>query len=308
MFLPPLHDPNGHRLACTAVRWAALATLAAGVVGALSVAQLAPGQAIDRVRVAPSPPVRSVPNGLFIVVRSPDAYSRSAASGNRGSWVGPSYGPPGAAAVGNATIEWEVGYDAERPETERVALANLTQDWQEDQRAGVSVPHVVGGRVVGEVPGFFVLQVVRQSAPSELVVAFPVSRDVHTFVRFLLTRPESNEYRVRGTILASSWNRGQAFVAMSRVKLEGNLPPALVSIRARRGGRIVAGFALDFLRHPVVGIPVTLERRSGGRWRRIASVRTSRLGGYRFKVRPGTYRARATMSRFSAVSKAVRSR
>jgi hypothetical protein len=290
------------------VRWAALATLAAGVVGALSVAQLAPGQAVDRVRVAPTPPAASVPNGLFVVVRSPDAYSRSAASGTRGSWVGPSYGPPGAGPVGNATIEWEVGYDAERPETERVALANLTQDWQEDQRAGVSVPHVVGGRVVGEVPGFFVLQVVRQSAPSELVVAFPVSRAVHTFVRFLLRRPESNEYRVRGTILASSWNRGQALVAMSRVKLEGNLPPALVSIRARRGGRVVAGFALDFLRHAVVGIPVTLERRSGGRWRRIASVRTSRLGGYRFKVRPGTYRARATMGRFSAVSKPVRSR
>lgn len=289
------------------MRWAALATLAAGVVVALSVAQLAPGQAIDRVRVTPPATVRSVPDGLFIVVGSPDGYSRAAFSGTRGSWVGPSYGPPGGPPVGNAAIDWEVGYDAEQPETERVALAHLTQDWQEDQRADVSVPHVVGGRMLGDIPGFFVLQVVRQSSPSELVMAFPVSRDLHTFVRFLLPRPESNEYRVRGSILPSSWNRGQALVAMSRVTLDGNLPPSLVSIRTRRRG-VVSGSALDFLRHAVVGIPVSLERRTGRGWRRLASVRTSRFGGYRFKVRPGTYRTRATLGRFSAVSKAVRSR
>ncbi len=292
------------------MRWAALASLAAGAVAALSVAQLAPGQAIDRVRVAPNPPVPSVPDGLFIVVGSPDAYSRAAASGPRGSWIGPEYRPQGSPNPwGNAAIDWEVGFDGRQMDTERIALANLTKDWQEDQRAGASIPHIVGGRVVGDIPGFFVLQVQRQSAPSELVLAFRLSRDIHAFVRFLLTRPESNNYYVNGSILASSWNRGQALVAMSRVKLEGNLPPALVSIRARNGGRVVAGFALDFLRHAVVGIPVTLERRAGGGWRRIATARTSRLGGYSFKVAPGTYRARATLAtRFSATSRAARVR
>ena len=121
------------------MRWAALATVAAGVGIALSVAQLAPGQSIDRVRVAPNPPVATVPPGLFIVVGSPDAYSRSSVSGGRGSWVGPGYAPLGAPNPwGNATIDWEVGYDARPLDTERVALANLTRDWQEDQRAGAS--------------------------------------------------------------------------------------------------------------------------------------------------------------------------
>jgi hypothetical protein len=291
------------------VRWAAFSTLAAGVVTALSVAQLAPGQAVDRVRVAPNPPVASIPDGLFVLVGSPDAYSRAAASGTRGTWVGPPYGTAGAAnPSGNATIEWEVGFDARPLDTERVALGNLTQDWVEDQRAGVSIPHVVGGRVVGDIPGFFVLQVQRQSAPSELVVAFRLSSDFHAFVRFLLTRPESNQHYVNGSILASSWNRGQALVAMSRVKLEGNLPPSLVSIRPRKGGRMVGGFALDFLRHAVVGIPVTLERRTGSAWRRVATVRTSRFGGYSFRVRPGSYRARATLARFSATSRPTRIR
>jgi hypothetical protein len=292
------------------VRWAALATLAAGVVAALSVAQLAPGQAIDRVRVSPNPPVASVPPGLFVVVRSPDVYSRVSTSGTRGSWIGPQYHQAGTGNPwGNVGIDWELGFDGRRMDTERLALANLTRDWAEDQRAGVSVPHLVGGRIVGDIPGFFVLQVQRQSAPSELVLAFPLSRDLHAFVRFLLTRPESNDFYVNRTILASSWNRGQALVAMSRVSLEGNLPPSLVSIRTRRGGRIVSGFALDFLRHAVVGIPVTLERRAGRGWRRVATVRTTRLGGYSFRVTPGTYRARATLPpRFSATSAAVRAR
>jgi hypothetical protein len=291
------------------VRWAALVTLAAGVATALSVAQLAPGQAIDRVRVAPNPPVASVPDGLFVVVGSPDSYSRAASSGTRGSWSGPRYWPPAEPARSNtAAIDWEVGFDGRRMDTERIALANLTRDWMEDQRGGVSVPHVVGGRTVGDIPGFYVLQVQRQSAPSELVAAFPLSRDLHAYVRFLVTRPESNEFLVHGTIAASSWNRGQALVAMSRVRLEGNLPPALVSIRSRKGGRIAAGFVLDFLRHSVVGIPVTLERRTGRGWRRVATVRTSRIGGYSFRVRPGTYRARATLGRFSARSRAARIR
>jgi hypothetical protein len=292
------------------VRWAALATLAAGVGLALSAAQLAPGQAIDRVRVAPTPPVASVPDGLFVIVGSPDAYSRASATGSRGSWIGPEYRPQGApSSWGKAAIDWEVGFDARRMDTERIALANLTKDWQEDQRAGVSVPHVVGGRVVGDIPGSFVLQVVRQSAPSELVVAFPISPDLHTYVRFLLTHPDSNDFYVNGSILASSWNRGQALVAMARVKLEGNLPPSLVSIRTRRGGRLVSGFVLDFLRHAVVGTPVVLERRSGQGWRRVSTVRTSRLGGYSFRAAPGTYRARATLgTRFSAASRPVRVR
>ncbi|HET7857226.1 MAG TPA: hypothetical protein VFL41_12290 [Gaiellaceae bacterium] len=292
------------------MRWAAFATVAAGVVAALSVAQLATGQTIDRVRVAPNPPVASIPEGLTLVIGSPDAYSRVSASGGRGSWVGPPYAPLGAPnAWGNASIDWEVGFDTRQLDTERIALANLTRDWQEDQRAGVSVPHVVGGRVVGDVPGSFVLQVQRQSAPSELVVAFPLSRDLHAYVRFLLLRPETNDFYVNGSIKASSWNRGQALVAMARVKLEGNLPPSLVSIRARRGGRVVSGFALDFLRHAVVGIPVTLERKRGRGWRRVSTVRTSRLGGYSFRVAPGTYRARARLgARFAATSSVVRAR
>jgi hypothetical protein len=289
------------------VRWAALVTLAAGVVTALSVAQLAPGQAIERVRV--DRPAAALPDGLFLVVESPDEYSRAALRPTSGSWIGPDYWLPGNPAMRNkVSMDWEVGYDERPLATERIALANLTRDWTEDQRAGVSIDHVVGSRVVGTIPGFFVLQAVRRSAPSELVVAFPVAPKLHAFVRFLLLRPESDDYYVKGSILGSSWNRGQALLAMSRVRLEGNLPPSVVSIRVRRKG-VIAGFVVDFFRHGVVGVPATLERRVGSGWKRVKTVRTSALGGYSFKVKPGSYRVRGTLGgRFSATSRPLRVR
>ena len=289
------------------MRLAALVTLAAGVVIALSAAQLAPGQAIERVRL--DRPAPALPNGLFLIVGSPDEYSRAALRPTSGSWAGPAYWRlDNLAARNTATIDWEVGYDERPLATERIALANLSRDWSEDQRGGISIDHVVGRRVVGTIPGFYILQVERRSAPSELVVAFPVAPTLHAFIRFLLLRPESDAYYVKGSILASSWNRGQALLAMSRVRLEGNLPPSVVSIRIRRRG-IIAGFAVDFFRHGVVGVPATLERRVGSRWKRMRTARTNALGGYSFKVKPGSYRVRATLAgRFSATSRALRVR
>ncbi len=289
------------------MRWAVLATLAAGVVAALSVTQLAPGLAIERVRV--DRPGAQVPGGVYLLIRSPAEYSRSALRGTSGSWVGPPYWLPENPSVRNTTsIDWEVGFDARPLNTERIALANLTRDWTEDQRAGVSVPHVVGRRIVGTVPGVFILQVERRSSPAELVMALPVAPRLHAFIRFLLLRPENDSFFVKGSILASSWNRGQALLTMSRVRLEGNLPPSLVSIRPRRKG-VLTGFVVDMHHHAVVRIPVALERRSGSGWRRVATTRTNRLGGYTFRVKAGSYRARATLAgRFSARSRPLRMR
>jgi hypothetical protein len=290
------------------VRWAALLTVAAGVVAALSVAQLAPGQSIERVRV--DRPAAGLPASLNLLIGSPDEYSRESARASSGTWIGPPYWLPANPAMrNNASMDWEVGYDERVMSTERVALANLTKDWTEDQRAGVSLDHLVGGRVVGTIPGFFVLQVERRSSPSELVLAFPLSEKLHAFVRFLLPRPESDDYFVKGSVLASSWNRGQALLAMSRVRLEGNMPPSVVTIRQRRK-RVLAGFVVDFYRHAVVGIPITLQRRSGSRWVRIRGSRTTRLGGFSFKVgKPGSYRVTAVLDgRFRATSRAVRAR
>ena len=204
------------------MRWAALVSLAAGVVVALSVAQFAPGQAIERVRV--DRPSAALPESLYLIVAPrrvrPGCVQRHLRKLDR----------PTVLATGLSRRKEQrhdrLGGRLRRATlaTERIALANLTRDWTEDQRAGISIEHVVGRRVVGTIPGFFVLQVERRSAPSELVVAFPVAPKLHVFVRFLLLS-ESDAYVVKGSMLASSWNRGQALLAMSRTRLEGNLPP-----------------------------------------------------------------------------------
>jgi hypothetical protein len=248
---------------------------------------------------------KALPDDLYLVLGSPDEYARAAPR----SWVGPPYWVPENPSIrNNAAMSWEIGYDNRPLSTERIVLANLSRDWSEDQRAQVSVEHVVGRRVVGVIPGFFILQVERRSAPTELVMAFPLAPQLHAWIRFLSPRPEDDSFYVKGSILASSWNRGQALLAMSRVRLEGNLPPSLVTLRVRRKG-VVGGFVVDFHRHAVAGVPAVLERRSGRGWRRISSVRTSGLGGYSFRVRPGSYRVRATLAgRFRAVSRPLRVR
>jgi hypothetical protein len=95
---------------------------------------------------------------------------------------------------------------------------------------------------------------------------------------------------------------------MSRVRLEGNLPPSIVTVRARRKG-LLGGFVVDMHRHAVIGIPVSLQQRRGRGWRQVTTARTTPLGGYSFRVKAGSYRVRATLDgRFSAMSRPLRMR
>ena len=258
------------------VRWAALVSLAAGVVVALSVAQFAPGQAIERVRV--DRPSAAFPKA-DLIVGSPDEYARVAFNGTSGLDRPLYWRPDYPEGRNNATIDWEVGFDERPLATERIALANLTRTGPRTARGDLDRARRRAPRGRDD-SGFFVLQVERRSAPSELVVAFPVAPKLHVFVRFLLLRPESDAYVVKGSMLASSWNRGQALLAMSRTRLEGNLPPALVTARPRR--RESSGLRRR--------LPPSCSRRTprcwsgaGSGWRRISSVKTNRLGGYTFR-------------------------
>jgi hypothetical protein len=58
------------------------------------------------------------------------------------------------------------------------------------------------------------------------------------------------------------------------------------------GGRLPPNLAGSFTPAPH-GRTLTLERRSGGRWRKVTSLRTTRRGRYRVAIdRAGTYRVR----------------
>jgi hypothetical protein len=137
-------------------------------------------------------------------------------------------------------------------------------------------------------------------------MAFPLGQGVHAVTRFTLLQPPNDDFRVEGGVLPTSWNRGQAFIALSGVRVEGNLAPALVSIRGERGTRLVRGRVVDAFRHRILGARMSLERRAGSSWRRVAGTRSNRSGTYAVRApSAGRYRVTAAVGASTAQSKSV---
>jgi hypothetical protein len=293
------------------VRWlAALAVLVATGTAAASPAALpAAANGVERVAVRP-PASTSFPPGLVVALASPPRYASSARAPESGRWLGPRYDSltvPGLA--GNSAIEWSVALDTSAPSLDAAALAATTLGFLEDQRGLIAVPHVVGKTMVGTIPGFYVLEVATNTpdnARAETALAFPLAKGVYSVARFVLPEPPNDDFVVDGSIHPTSWNRGQAFIALAGVRLEGNLAPALASIRAERGTRVVRGRVVDGFGHSVLGAQVFLERRVGSGWRRVSVTRTRKTGGYsaRVPVR-GRYRVTATVGAASVSSTSV---
>ena len=76
------------------------------------------------------------------------------------------------------------------------------------------------------------------------------------------------------------------------VRLEGNRPAARVTAVAQ--GKSVSGLVTDCDAHPVAGLAVQLQQRTGSSWRTVSSARTSAGGKYSLAVRStGLHRVRA---------------
>ena len=293
------------------MRWlAALAVLVAtGVAAATPAALPAAANGIERVPVRAATPA-SFPPGLTLALTSPPRFASAGRAPESGRWHGPrfeSVATPGLAGL--STIDWSVALDNRSPSADAAALAATTLGFPEDQRGPIAVPHIVGKTQVGTILGFYVLEVAwntPESARAEAAIAFPLGQGVHATARFALLNPPSDEFRVEGGVSPTSWNRGQAFIAAAGLRLEGNFVPRTVSIRAGRDGRIVRGKVVDAFRHAVVGAQVSLERRSGSGWRRVARARTGKNGVYAFPAPTrGRYRVTATVATTTVVSTSV---
>jgi hypothetical protein len=139
------------------------------------------------------------------------------------------------------------------------------------------------------------------------VVAFPLGVNLHAVVRFEAPEPASDVFLVNGSVAASTWNRGQVLLALSGVRLQGNLPPKTVEARPYNRGRLVKGKVVDRFLDAVLGAQVSLERRSGGGWTKVAGTRTNQLGRYTVRAkRRGTYRVTVRMAGFTAMSREIR--
>ena len=264
----------------------------------LAAAGTATAGTVERIRVASAgtPETQAFPADVHVVLISPRDY----AAREPGTWVGPPFWPAAQPEQrGIATIEWSVAFRDRTVDAARAAAGAASNGWKEDQKNDISVPLVVGGRRVGALPGYFVLTAER--ARYEAALAVPLGTVVHAIVRLLLKNPSVDsspwgDYLVQGSFLASTWNRGQALIALAGVQVEGALPPKTVSIRAERARRIVRGRVVDPFVNPLVGVKVVLERAVNGGWAAVRTVRTSGSGTYRVAAPArGRYRSAVTL-------------
>ena len=293
------------------MRWLALlgVLVVTGAAATSPEARPAATNGIERVPVRVTAPA-SFPAGLTLALASPPRFASSARALESGRWLGPRFDSttvPGLA--GNATIDWSIAITTTAQSAEAATLAAITLGFPEDQRGQIAIPHLVGKTQVGTIQGFYVLKVAANTpdnARAEAAMAFPLGQGVFAVARFTLLEPRSDDFRIEGGVLPTSWNRGQAFIAVAGVHLEGNFAPALVSIRAGRAGRLLRGRVVDAFRHRVLGAQIALERRVGSAWQRVARTRTDKQGNYvaRAPVR-GRYRVTATVGTVTVPSTSV---
>jgi hypothetical protein len=169
------------------------------------------------------------------------------------------------------------------------------------------VPHTVGGKKVGTIPGYVLTTRSPGSgaAQTEVALSFRLCKGLYVVADFDLLAPQQDPDGLGGTYTiggqsASSWNAAQAAAAVQGVSVDGNLPPGKVVARA--SGRRIVGVARDCIGQPLAGLSV--RALPGG-----ATARTSATGAFAVAVaKSGTYRIAASLAGVLATSGAIRVR
>lgn len=281
--------------------------IALATVTALTAAGVALAQVEDRIslRATGGNDLAHLSPALTIVVVSPPEYSRGCCyDTNGGEWTGPRYQATGLASLGaDSKYDWTVGVAVRAGGTRAALIANLTHDWPVVSEGPQKITHRVGGRAAGTIGGYWVLTRSTfggdDDAHMEAAVGFPLCDGNTAYAKFSLLLPSGNsaggnmgygEYLINGK-RPTDWNAEKGMQAIRGVRLEGNRPGARVSAAAR--GRRVSGRVVDCNVHPLAGLAVQLQRRTGS-WRTVSSARTTANGTYSLAARaPGTYRVRA---------------
>jgi len=277
-------------------------------VSALAAAGLALAQVEDRIilQATGGNDLAHYSPALAIVAVSPPEYKRGCCYDSDGGELrGPRYEATGRASLGgDSTIDWSVGVAVRAGGTRAALIANLTHDWPVVSEGKQLVKHRVGGRAAGTIGGYWVLTRSTfggaDDAHMEAAVGFPLCDGNTAYAKFSLLAPSGNsaggsagfgEYLING-MRPSDWNAEKGMQAIRGVRLEGNRPGTRVTAAAR--GRRVSGRVADCNAHPLAGLAVELQQRTGGLWRTVSSARTSAGGTYSLAARSaGTYRVRA---------------
>jgi hypothetical protein len=210
--------------------------------------------------------------------------------GGRGyeNWEGPLWKSSVTGSEDESNLHFDVHPDYSTRSAVRAAQSKIGTDMggipTKQVAAGpIEVPHIVGGRKVGVIKGFFVIRQATQEQyegwfEAALAVSlgkgYPIpAADVDT------TSPDSDASKTIKGMLPSQWNRQVVEQGLRGIAVEGNLAPARLSVRVL--GRRVVGQAADVLGHPVVGAKVTLAKPGG---RACCSTKTTATGRYTLVV------------------------
>ena len=288
------------------------------VLAALIVALLAAPAALSAVRdrIQVGQPGNAATKGfapsLAVVLNSPPELSRVCCyDESSGAWGGPRFQASGnAGRGGQSRVEWVVSYERSAASMSALAGRAAWRDGREVARGTLRIPHVVAGRRAGTLPGYYLIEA--EAAPSArhlVVVVVRMGRRLNALVVYDLAAPFSDSAGDDGVFTVdgarpSEWNRRQARAIVSRVGVEGDLPPGVVSASVVAGK--IEGAVRDDFGHPVSEIPVRLMKKQGAGWRVAGKTVTATTGRYRLATGArGTFRVTATLAGSSATSRRV---
>lgn len=244
--------------------------------------------------------------GLHATITTLPQYTRTGFDGDSGSWRGPNCVPRARQDLaGPLSLSWGIGVVPATSPLDAAKQAR-TFDWKVIETTTVRLPHVVGGRTLGTIPATLVLTDAESvTGYHEAGLGFALAR-----ARFVGARAWSGGNAFACIVDGSGspvaeWHRRVARESLADIRVEGNLPPARVTVR--RSGRKALGSVTDVNLHPFVAAPVALERRRGPRWRVVSRGKTSANGAYSLRLRAaGLYRVAASSGGATARSRAFR--
>lgn len=250
---------------------------------------------------------------LGVFVQAPAGWHRGCCyTGHSGEWDGPVWRPSlKQSHIAPAHIDWSVTFTRGKRSLASVARHAEVAGFPETDALKRSIPHIVGGRKVGKLKAFAVVD--SEPAPGarrEASIAIGLSRKVTAAATFFTADPPADNVGVDGSVTmdgkpASQWNREQVDAALAGVYVEGNLPPRRVTAKAH--GKAIKGKVSDAFADPLATVKVTLQRAAGKRWRTVRKGTTNKRGAYSLKTRgPGRYRVVTTLNGARAKSRPVR--
>jgi hypothetical protein len=270
---------------------------------------------LDRVQVGvPGTVTRNFATSLSIRMTIPSGYTRECCYDFvSGAWVGPAVhysDDPG--RQGAAHTSWEVTFVRTSQSLAAIARSAGWARYPEASGRSRTVQHVLAANKLGTLKAFGVTdQQVAPDAKTQAALVIDLGQRVKAIVLFTLADPAadrdaSGALTVNG-LSSSAWNRSAAEAAMKSVQIEGALP--ISRVKAHASGRKVAGTVTDIAGQAVGQATVTLQRKAGGKWKKVRVGKSSLTGKFSLAAPgKGQYRVLAKIGGASARSGAVKVR